>query len=229
MGNRLRKINAWAAGILSSAALVFAVAAVHDMQTAEGVGLYFALKLGKERFAFDLAADFAALAGLLLLTLLPCVFLRHRSLPGYFRMLTAFLAFMPALSMGYLIHPFEGEKDFSLELLLPSLCTVVPFLCLLAAALTLGDEAAEGEGTVWKRWHGLCCLGAVLLAAGSFCIPSLQPLFAFGLTYFLLIVCFDLWERLYLRYPALNLWGWILFGGLAFRAVYVLAEVMRIY
>lgn len=234
MGRRLRKYNNWIAGILALASLVFAAASIHDMQTAEGVGLYFALKLGADRLPFDLAADLAALLGLLLLTLLPCVFLCHRSLPGYFRMLTAFLAFMPTLSMAYLIHPFNREAIFQMEPLLFPLRTVAPFLCLLAAALCLGDNAAEGGSgslgeTVWRRWYGLCCLAAVLLALGAFCQPSLQPLFVFGLTYLLLIICFDLWERLYLRYPAMKLWGWLLFGGLELRAVYVLAEIMRKY
>lgn len=241
MGKRLHKYNNWIMGILALFLLAFAAAAIHDMQTAEGVGLYFALKKGTDRQPFDLAADIAALLGLLLLTLLPCVPPAHRSIAVYFRMLTAFLAFMPKLRLAYLIHLFDTEADYSLEPLLFVLQTVAPLLCLLAIAMSLqGDAASEHEKLIdgsnvswirpaWKKWYSMCCAAAALSAAAAFFLPSQQPLFDFVLAYLLLLVCFDLWERLYRRYPALNRWGWILFGGLALRAVYVLTEIMRKY
>lgn len=233
MGRRLQKYDNWIAGLLALANLAFATAALHDMQTAEGVGLYFALKQGTDRLPFDLSVDMTALLGLLCLTLLPCVLLRHGNVVGFCRLLIGFLAFMPALSMAYLLNPLGAEEIFSPELFLSVLQIPIPFLGLLAAALALGDDAAGEsgglDGSAWKRWYSLCCLAAVLLAAGAFCQPSLQPLFVFVLTYLLLIVSFDLWERLFMRYPALNLWGWALFGGLELRAVYVLAEIMRKY
>lgn len=241
MEQKLQKYINWIAGILALAALAFAAAAIHDMQTSEGVGLYYALKMDADRLVFDMAVDLAALLGLLLLTILPCVLLKHRSVHGFFRMLTAFLAFMPSLSMAYLIHLFDLEADFSLGLLLPVLQTVAPLLCLLAAAMSLQGDMVSEDGkrhdglnakwdrSVWKKWYSLCCAAAILLAAAAFLLPSLQQLFDFILTYLLLTVCFDLWERLYRRYPALNRWGWILFGGLALRVIYVLTEIMWMY
>lgn len=241
MGKRLHKYNNWITGILALFLLAFTAAAIHDMQTAEGVGLYLALKKGADRRPFDLAADIAALLGLLLLTLLPCVPPARRSIAVYFRMLTAFLALMPKLRMAFLVHFFDTEADYSLELPLFVLQTVVPLLCLLAAAMSLqGDAVSEDEKRtdasnvsrvrpMWKKWYSMCCAAAALSAAAAFLLSSQQQLFDFILAYLLLLVCFDLWERLYRRYPALNGWGWILFGGLALRAVYVLTEIMKKY
>lgn len=257
------KYGNWIAGILAAAAFACAVAAINDMQTAEGVGLYFFLKLEGDhliydlvvnaagdrllndlpddaagaflpsdmavdaagaRLPYDLAVDAAGALGLLLLTALPCLFLRHRSASCYFRILIAFLAFMPMLSMAYLLHPLAAEETFSLRYFLPALQMTAPFMCLLAAALSL-----DGAGAVRKRWYGVCCLAAVLLLLAAFCVPSLQQLLFFVLTYLLLLICFDLWERLFLQYPALNRWGGLLFGGLGLRALYVLLTVMSKY
>lgn len=224
MGERLQKYGNWIAGILAVAAFACAVAAVNDMQTAEGVGLYFALKLERDRLPYDLAVDAAGALGLFLLTALPCLLLRHRSAACYFRMLIAFLAFMPMLSMAYLLHPLEADAPFSLRPFLPALQMEAPFLCLLAAALSL-----DGAGAVWKRWYSVCCVAAALLPLAALCLPFLQQLLCFVLTYLLLLVCFDLWERLFHQYPALNRWGGLLFGGLALRALYVLLMVMSKY
>lgn len=224
MGERLLKYGNWIAGILAAVAFACAVAAVNDMQTAEGVGLYFSLKLGGDRLPYDLAVDAAGALGLFLLTALPCLFLRHRSASCYFRILIAFLAFMPTLSMAYLLRPLAAEETFSLRYFLPALQMAAPFMCLLATALSL-----DGAGAVWKRWYGVCCLAAALLPLAAFCLPSLQQLLYFVLTYLLLLICFDLWERLFLQYPALNRWGGLLFGGLGLRALYVLLTVMSKY
>lgn len=237
MGERLLKYGNWIAGILAAAAFACAVAAINDMQTAEGVGLYFFLKqagdslpydlaveAARERLPYDLAVDAAGALGLFLLTALPCLLLRHRGASCYFRILIAFLAFMPTLSMAYLLHPLAAEETFSLRYFLPALQMTAPFMCLLAAALSL-----DGAGAVRKRWYGVCCLAAVLLPLAAFCVPSLQQLLYFVLTYLLLLICFDLWERLFLQHPALNRWGGLLFGGLALRALYVLLTVMSKY
>lgn len=242
-----KNLDNWIAAILAAAAFFLALAAIHDMQTAEGVGLYFALKRGSDRLPYDLAADAVAAFGLLIAILVPAFVLRHKGIASIYRLLAAFLAFMPRLSMAYLLDPFSADTEFSIEGILPVLQTIAPLVCVLAPALCLaGRSASAGEGTqagasasagevaqaggrenVWRRWYSLCGLAAALMLAAALIFPALQQLCSFLLSYLLLLVCFDLWERLYARYPALNRWGWILFGGLGFRAVYVLAEVMR--
>lgn len=219
------------AGIAALALFAYAVYAVHDMQLAEGVGLYFALKLGKERLLFDIIVDILAASGLLLLISLPCLFLKHRKMEALLRFLLVFLSFMPALSMAYLLHPLQAEAEISIELSASVLQMVLPFLCLLAVTVQASSSAALSAVTEksWKRWYSVCCAGAAILFAVTLFIPSLQQLFYFILIYLLLLICFDLWERLYLKYPSLDTWGRILFGGLTFRAFYVLSEVLRRY
>lgn len=224
MKKNLEKYQNWIAGIAAAALFAMAVFAIHDMQTAEGVGLFFALKAGKERLLFDLIVDGCAGAALLFLVSLPGLLLKRRGMTVRLRFLLAFLAFMPKLSMAYLLHPMQGEAGIALDQPVFVLQTVLPFLCIFAAG-----AATTSEETGWKRWNGLCFAGAVLMLAASFFVPNLQQLLYFLIVYLLLFVCFDLWERLWLKYPALNTWGWILFGGLSLRSFYVLAEIMRRY
>lgn len=216
---------------MALALLCLAVLTVHDMQTAEGVGLYFALKRQADRGLYDLAADGVAGLGLLLLTLLPCVALRHRGADSFFRLLAAFLALMPRLSMAYLLHIWDDSAVMSLEAPVFLLLTMGPFLCTAVIALSFsgGDPGREGQADLWKKWYSFCLAGAaVSLGAGLFW-PQLNQLLYFGMGYFLLLVCFDLWERVHDRYHAMKRWGWILSGGLAVRAVYVLFQVMNQY
>lgn len=224
MRKTLEKYQNWIAGAAAFALFVMAVFTIHDMQFAEGVGLYFALKAEKDRLLFDVSVDGLAAAALLFLVTLPCLLLKRREMTARLRFLIAFLAFMPALSMAYLIHPMQEETEITLSSPVYVLQMILPFLCLLAAGVAI----SQGE-KVWKRWYSLCCAGAALLFAAALLVPNLQQLLYFFIVYLLLLICFDLWERLWLKYPALNTWGWILFGGLFLRAFYVLSEVMRRY
>lgn len=220
MKKAFRKYDSPIAGIAVLAFFVFALAAVHDMQQAEGVGLYFALKLGGERLVFDVIVDILAAAGLLLLISMPCLILKHRRITSLLRFAIVFFSFMPTLSMAYLIHP--SQESFLIKTPLLGLQIILPLLCLLAAAV-FPDEKGR------KKWYGVCGMAVVLLFAVTLFVPSLQQLLNFIWVYLLLLICFDLWERMYRRYSSLNTWGWILFGGLAFRAIYVLSEILRRY
>ena len=207
-------------GLVLLAYLVMAVLSIHDMQSAEGVGLFFALRAGKDRLWFDMTADAMGVMGLLLLVVVPWLRLGHGSVAALLRLLLAFLSFMPSLSMAYLLHPMDGGEELQLLQPIFLLQTLLPFLCLWAAVL--GKEA-------WKGWYGFCAGLAALLFGMGFLVPSLQPLLHFVMAYLLLLAAFDLWERVWERYPALNVWGWLLFGGLGLRAFYVLSRVMGQY
>ena len=128
-------IPALAAGFVFLAYLVMAALCIHDMQSAEGVGLLFALRAGKDRLWYDVAADSLGVLGLLLLVVVPCFRLGHRSAAALLRMLLAFLSFMPSLSMAYLLHPLEGGEELQLQQPLFLLQTLLPLLCLWAAVL----------------------------------------------------------------------------------------------
>ncbi len=218
-------------GALALALFCMSVLTVHDMQTAEGVGLYFALKRQADRRLYDLAVDGLAALGLLLLTLLPCVVLRHRGADSFFRMLAAFLALMPRLSMAYLLHIWDDSAAKSLDVPVFLLLTMGSFLCIAAAALSFheGDPGEEARADRWRKWYGFCIAGAAVSLGAGFLWPQLNQLLYFGMGYLLLLVCFDLWEKVHDKYPAMRRWGWILSGGLAVRAVYALSQVMNRY
>lgn len=220
MERKLKRLESLVIGVCFFAGLAMAFYCIHDMQMAEGVGLFFALKAGKDRLLFDLAVDVAGGLGLSLLIAVPCLVLGYWDFPALLRFLLVYLSLMPTLSMAYLLDPLGGEEGLRLQPLFVLLQTVIPFLCLWVAIL--GREA-------WKKWYGVCAGCAALLCLAGFFVQPLQPLFQFIMTYLLLLMGFDLWERVWKKYPALNTWGWILFGGLGFRAFYVLSQVMAEY
>jgi len=229
MGKRWKICEKWIARILALAFFCLSVLAVHDMQTAEGVGLYFALKWNRGRLPFDLAVDGLAGIGLLLLVLLPCIALRHKGAASVFRMLILFVSFMPRLSLAYLIRPWDTQATVAYEVPIFLLQTLAPFLFLAALALAEGDVKREKGDIVWRRWYSLCAAAAISVFAAAVFFPEINQLLYYVLGYLLLLVCFDLWERVYLKYPVMHTWGWILICGLALRAGYVLSQVFQKY
>lgn len=207
--------------ILWAATYGFVVSTLYEMQKAEGVGLYFALKAGMERAGFDMAVGVTAALALLLLTGLPCLILRHRSLSAVFRFFVSFTAFMPRLSMAYLLHVFaSGVRTVSYDRLLFILQILVPFGCVLLAAVAVSEKP-------WKRWYTVCCVAAVAIGA----VSAVWESEAMGavIIYLLLLICFDLWERMLELYPTFAGFSWILFGGLWIRAVYSMLYIKSIY
>ena len=97
---------------------------------------------------------------------------------------------------------------------------VVPMFCLLMAAASL-----HGKGAM-KRWYFIALIPGLLLEVGVFLFPNLADLLCFGVTYCILLIMFDLWEKLVDSYEGVNTWGWILFGGLGLRGVYRLLDLM---
>ena len=47
--------------------------------------------------------------------------------------------------------------------------------------------------------------------------------------YLLLIYGFALWEQLYETKPQYEGWGWLIFGILGLRGIYIMAELMSVY
>lgn len=211
----------WFAIILWAATFGFVLSTLYEMQKAEGVGLYFALKAGMERGGFDVAVGASAALALLLLTGLPCLILRHRSLSAVFRFFACFTAIMPRLSMAYLLHVFaSGVRTVSYDRLLFILQTLVPFVCVLLTAVAASEKP-------WKRWYTVCCVAAVAFVAVGVVWESEAT--GAVITYLLLLICFDLWERMLELYPKFTGFSWILFGGLWIRAIYSMLYIKSVY
>ncbi len=204
MGKQWKIGEKWIACILALFFFCMSVLAVHDMQTAEGVGLYFALKWNRGRLPFDLAVDGLAGLGLFLLVLLPCIALRHKGADSVLRMLILFVAFMPRLSLAYLIRPWDTQAVVSFDVPIFLLQTFVPFLFLAALALAAGDPEREKGDIVWRRWYSLCVAAAISAFVAALFFPEINQFLYYVLGYLLLLVCFDLWERVYLRFPVMH-------------------------
>lgn len=249
-GKGLRKRYAeWIQAL--SALLLIAIAGLtlHDMQTAEGAGLYLAIKAGAEdRRMYDFAVDVAGMLCLLALLLLPCLLQKRLRPAPFLRFASACLAFLPVMSMASLVHLADGTEKLAIRQalsagrpgaallewlgeLLPVLAAGLPVL-ILAVGMVRTRKAA---GTAEKARGGLgkpevtAGIVALALSAVSLLVPALAGLCIYLLAYLLLAAAFSLWEKLHDANPGLDAWGWILFGGCWLRAVERMMEVMSVY
>ena len=163
-GKGLRKRYAeWIQAL--SALLLIAIAGLtlHDMQTAEGAGLYLAIKAGAEdRRMYDLAVDAAGMLCLLVLLLLPCLLQKRLRPAPFLRFASASLAFLPVVSMALLVHLADGTEEMALRQaismgqpgaallewlgeLLPALSVGLPVL-ILAFGMVRAGSAEELAG-----------------------------------------------------------------------------------
>lgn len=252
LNNRVRN---WIWILMSAATLLFAAAVLYDMQTSEGIGLYFALKAGAEdRKIYDLLAAAVGMVCLLVLLVLPCCIFRRLRPAPFFRLLCGYLAFLPSVSTSEMLHLFIGTYRIELrtELLngnfgialkegladiVPALVLAVPLLLLaIAVEKVAAEEESELHSTAEKSsfrvsgsgWRALFVI-QVLLIVLAFLFPVLTQHCSFLCRYLLLIEGFVVWEKLWDRYPRLNVWGWILFGGCFLRGIYMMMEVMSKY
>lgn len=148
-----------------SALLLIAMAGLtlHDMQTAEGAGLYLAIKAGAEdRRMYDFAVDAAGMLCLLMLLLLPCLLQKRLRPAPFLRFASASLAFLPVVSMALLVHLADGTEEMALRQaismgqpgaallewlgeLLPALSAGLPVL-ILAFGMVRAGSAEELAG-----------------------------------------------------------------------------------
>lgn len=232
----------WAMILLCGVSFLAAAAGLHDMQTAQGVGLYFAMLAGgAQRKWFDLAVDVLGLGGLFLLLLLPCLALRRRNVFSFWRLFAGYLALLPGVNLAGLVHLFDPPGIFALREAFregrilwgllegigefsPFLKTGLPFGCLL-----LLGRWAGGGATGLKRWQKrlLSVCGILLLCAVLF--PAPAPFCAYAAQYLLLLIGFDIWEELWESAPRLQVWGMLLFAGFWLRGIWMILEVMSVY
>ncbi len=163
-GKGLRKRYAeWIQAL--SALLLIAIAGMtlHDMQTAEGAGLYLAIKAGAEdRRMYDFAVDAAGMLCLLALLLLPCLLQKRLRPAPFLRFASACLAFLPVMSMASLVHLADGTEKLAIRQalsagrpgaallewlgeLLPVLAAGLPVLILAVGMVRTGKAAGTAE------------------------------------------------------------------------------------
>lgn len=167
-GKGLRKRYAeWIQALSALLLIAMAGLTLHDMQTAEGAGLYLAIKAGAEdRRMYDFAVDAAGMLCLLMLLLLPCLLQKRLRPAPFLRFASASLAFLPVVSMALLVHLADGTEEMALRQaismgqpgaallewlgeLLPALSVGLPVLILAFGMVRAGspeDLAGGAEG-----------------------------------------------------------------------------------
>lgn len=234
-----------AGAAFGSAALLFlAWCALHDMQRSEGIGLYYASVLGQAGASWTGAAvEAGGMLLLLVLLLCPCILFHRRTWGSFLRILTAYLAFMPTISLAYLVHLASGAQQVRCsEALLNGslgqallegvsgaavmLSAGIPLLLLTAFAIEEGD--GERKRKVFRKWIPAAAVWGVLLIL-AVVFPALKEICTFFVRYLLLLYGFPLWEHLLEVRPQYKSWGWIIFGSFGLRGIYIIAEVMSVY
>ncbi|MBQ7765326.1 MAG: hypothetical protein IJ397_00610 [Lachnospiraceae bacterium] len=118
---------------VSAGLILFAFWALHDIQTAQGAGLYLALmQNAPDRQPYDLLIDSLGGLGMVLTTLLPVIFLKKITPGSYLRFLCIYLAFVPMINPGTLVHINEQFSQWKL-------CTFSSFTDILHSFASLAD------------------------------------------------------------------------------------------
>ena len=197
--------------------------ALHDMQTAEGIGLYFSLKIGLEnRIYLDLLVDVLGMICLALLIWLPCQILNRRTEASYCRLLIGYLATVPSLSLSNVLHMFNGEIVFLWEgeigaEIVRGFFENAPFLQIWLLMLIILYAV---RGTDFGKWHRTIWLFLGLLFGVSLIVPAVRHLTGYFMGYCELLLAFDCWETILCENEKLKKWSWILFALLLLRGIY---------
>lgn len=221
-------------GSMAACTFLMACLALHDRQTAEGVGLYFTIALGREdRLVFDLLVDGLGAIALLLFVAVPCVGRTGKPIKACL-LLVSFVALMPAVSPSSLIHLFSNPENYRVcgsvgelmtsgSLLAPVAGCWFPAFCLLLAV-----DRLHGGGRMSVRQR-LFLAAEPVLAVLALILPGFAPHLSFVMSYLFLLAAFEAWERLHEKDEPFSVWEVILFLGLWLRSGYVMFELMSKY
>lgn len=177
--------------------LALCVYAIHDMQTAQGVGLYFASKIGCNRLIFDIVTDAVFTLLLVLLLLIP-QFARLSANKGRVaRFFLLFVAFMPSVRCDYVFSLFFNPSVYDEGLaatdwiseILNAYSILVPVLVLsFGFALTIKGTGYTFADTL------LPAISAILMLPGLF-VPAVNTACLFVGAYLLLMVIYHMLEK----------------------------------
>lgn len=213
---------------------------LHDMQTAQGVGLYLSMQFQQDNvFLFNILVD--CLGGLLLLTalLLPCLTIRRLRFDSFFRFFSVYLAFIPTIRPASLVHlgdtfaNLTTRQIFSAENPLTAMLGGIADIVLLLRSvlplllIMLWINQAYSPSKL-QKWQIGIIVGEVIFILLHFLFPDLSAETAYFLNYLLLVWCFREWEKICDHFPKFADWGMILFGGCWLRGVYRMLELMSI-
>lgn len=226
---------------LVGAIFLICLLSLHDMQTAEGVGLFFTFKLGKtmeQRMPLDMLVDLVGMIALAILIYLPCHLSKRRSPASYLRLLIGYLAIVPTLSLAGILSLFAGERDgrlwdmgilwtweawTNIYKLLPFLQVWVPLFILLYGF------ARFNQCFTLAKWHKITVVLIIFASILLFVIPAAGNLLLYLIGYMSLLLAFDCWEKLYVKLPEFGKWCNLLFVAGLLRGIYRIVVLMSQY
>jgi len=230
---KLAKCKGLGIWILIAVILAGCFYALHDMQTAEGVGLYFSMQLGLEQRLFlDLTVDVLGIIALAILVYLPCKILGHNTKEAYLRLLIAYLAAVPQASMARLLALFQQEQEFLWNLGLGEgvriwIYSIAPFLQVWIPLLIL----LYGIGVVkqclsMKSWYWRVGISQGILLVILFMVPSAENVILYLVGYLVLLIAFDCWEAVLQKLPTVKKWSVLFWALLLLRGIYRIVVLM---
>lgn len=240
-----RKWGKWVQLAGAAGLFFFAWMTLHDMQTAEGTGLYLMFLAGAdERKGFDCLVEGVSMLCFLAAVVAPAVWMK-RCNPGFLlRFLCAYLAFLPTVSTASVVHLLDGTDRIrlgqtllegqgglvlleGLDGLIPVLGAGVPLLLLASAALASGEEAGR-PACLFHRRKAMWAVLFLLLAA-ALLFPALTNHCHYLFCYCLLVYGCGIWEKLLERFPGLKGFSWLLAGIFCARGIDRMMEIMSVY
>lgn len=192
---------------LSAGLIILALLAYHDIQTAQGAGLYLALlQNAANRVPYDLLMDAIGGLGLLLTTILPTVFLKKCNPGAYLRFLCLYLAFIPIINPGDMVHIGERITNWTLREEFSSLSLLYalnPFMTMLVVLipllLVLAAFTPEGETLTGRKYRILLLALSGVMTVIYVLFPGFEEYPTFLSYFFVLLVVFDAAEDLWAR------------------------------
>ena len=114
---------------MSALTVLGCIYAIHDCQTAQGIGYYFALKVnGSQRFLYDLCADLAYFLMLFLLVFIPSRIMFQKWIYPMAKLLLLYCAMMPLQRTDYvfsLIFNTSGIEKESMRVIATNLFSAI--------------------------------------------------------------------------------------------------------
>lgn len=226
--------------VLVFALFLICLYALHDVQTAQGIGLYFSLQLGMEsRTGMDILVDMAGMLALALLLALPCWLRGSRGITftsaSYARLFIGYLSAVPIVSPAKVLQLFQGYEivcfwDLGVKAAVwewfyhvTHFCQVwLPLLLVLSAFANVipQNESCGSGGFVVLRRHRIMGAAIIVLLLILLIVPTAENVILHVCGYLGLWYAFDLWEDLLRQNVKLKRWSIVIFGLLLFRGLY---------
>lgn len=223
--------------ILIGGSLLLCYFALHDVQMAQGAGLYLSIQFQGNRSTYDFLVELAGMLLLFVAILIPCLAFKRVRPDSIFRFLSVYLALIPMVYPATLVHLTNTLKDLQFRDFgaVPNPATevlagiadtlflfrmVIPFLVIL---LAINHAHAPAK---LQKWQVVVLIAETFFILLYFLLPGLAEETAYFMNYFLLIWCFYEWEIICEQNPRFALWGNILFGGCLLRGIYRIIDLM---